>query len=386
MSITKFLKRELDIEALQDETVLSYFNDVISARTNSKKVYERIAHELSPFIYSATAVSEALTTVFGVKKSLPLEVFETFINSGKPVTIDTSLYKELQTGGKRIDSNNDFAILIDKTRSIVLFDRENNRVVVHNQQSDVLAIDVIRIIKSLIAINCERKGCIMLHASGIVFRETEGVLFLGDSRNGKTTILMEALSKFAADMLSCDTSILKLENDKLVARGWPSNFSVSIGTMYDYQSLHKFLPKEKRNLSYVEAWDIYDKHVLDTKEVIRSIGTKIQPECKIETMIALNFAPEVTTGITEVVERDTVARWLTKTYLGSRDPLYPNWHSFWAVDDEQINDNIAYFVDHILNNGLKFYQMNWAPGPEALLRRVESMWPYCKEIASTRKI
>jgi hypothetical protein len=305
---------------------------------------------------------------------------------GSVVTVDASLYKETSSRGFRFKGRRGYAIFVEKTRSVCLFRPDAGAIHVLNEDEDALARDTVRLVKSLVSLDAERRGHIILHASGAVLGGRQGVLFLGDSRNGKTTILLEVLDRFDAAMLSCDTSVLRLEEGRLVARGWPSNFSASIGTVFDYEGLSPLVPKDKRGLSYREAWDIFDKHVLDTMDVITCLGCSVVPEHPVHVLVCLRFDPSARTAIAPIGDCAAIQEWLTRVYLGSRDPLYPNWHGFWSVDDRGIDESIATFAERIANSGIRVYQMDWAPGPEALLRRVDELDRHSRKTAAMRGV
>lgn len=340
-------------------------------------IFLDIENKLSPFINLYQTNNQEITLSIQCFNEPAAESQVQKAKKGDEVIIDASLYKESSSNGRRYDLNEfEYLILVEKTNSLFDFNKKNKSIKVYNSDKEALSKDTIRLIKSLISLQCEANNAVMLHASGIVVGEKDAVLLLGDSRNGKTTILLEALTKFEGSMLSCDTSIIHKKDDKVIARGWPSNFSVSFGTMHDYEVLYKFLTGDKASLSYTQAWDIYDKHVLDAKEVVKSMATEFNPEAIVKTLIFLNFNPAAKTGIRQLLNKDEVAGWIKKVYLGSIDHLYPNWHKYIEISVQQIERNISSFVDSLYDNTIDVYEMNWAPSPESLLRRVSTLEPF----------
>jgi len=349
----------------------SYSGDLFAVRANSSSVIERLAAELSPFIVTTNPRSDLpLVTLTAIQESGNENLIRLLSQKGSEITVDASLYTDLSSRGRRLDFRDDYAILVEKTRTLHVFEPKERRITLFNPAESRLQCDLGRLLKSLISLHSEQRGHIMIHASGVVLADHIGVLFLGDSRNGKTTILLEVLSRFDADMLTCDTSILRVEDDHVVARGWPSNFSVFLGTMLDYPGLYPLFPEDKRHLTYNQAWDVFDKHVLESHKVAASLSTRIQSEQTVGAFVCLNFAPEAPTGLSLLEDRSTIGDWLQRVYLGSQDKAYPNWHGFWTIDDETISYNIENFVDHLANHGTPVYLLNWAPGPEQLLRKI----------------
>jgi hypothetical protein len=209
----------------------------------------------------------------------------------------------------------------------------------------------------------------MLHASGVV---TSGgcVLFAGDSRNGKTTTLLESMAGFEVAMLSCDTTIVAGVDSALRARGWPSSFSVSIGTMHDYADLHPHLEPEMRELGYAEAWGIHPKHVLDTHAVSTAASWELCPEAELRAIVALELSTEGKgVGISPLSDKG-LNEFLGGVMLGSADPLYPDWHRFWEHASGIRCRPLVDLGEWVRRGRLEAYSMRWAPHPQALLRRI----------------
>lgn len=357
---------------------ISYFSDFNPLEINAPDfIIKDIENKLSPFINIQDPTRYQSEVSIQSFQEEPEQNFIDKAAQGKDIVIDASLYKELSSAGKRYDINQDeYIISIKATGSLFLFNRKKKTIKIFNSNLEALSKDTLRLIKSLISLQCELSGAIMMHASCIVVGNNESVLFLGDSRNGKTTILLEALTKFEGTMLSCDTSLIEIRDNDVRVRGWPSNFSVSFGTMHDFKDLSGFLTSEKAALSYTNAWKIYDKHVLDTKKVIKTLNTEITPEASLKTLVFLNFDPGAETGISQLQARNKISAWIKKVYLGSLDELYPNWHKFWEISASKIEVNIESFVDLTIAKNIEVYEMNWAPAPESLLRKVNTLEPY----------
>lgn len=264
--------------------------------SNSESVITVLKRDVNPFIKILDTDlknnSDFLTSIYVLQSDCNDELLKKINNEGYEVVVDTSLYVELQSKGKRLDVEDGYLIVIEKTKSLFVFSNSKKEAYILNSDQGLLSRDLGRFLKGIISIKCEQQGYIMLHASGIVLENGDTVLFLADSRNGKTSILLEALTKFNAKMLSCDTSILKIEGQQIIARGWPSNFSVSIGTMHDYPVLFDFIPQDKRNITYNHAWDIFDKYVLKTAQVIDGLKSEIITQNPIKALVCLNFSPD----------------------------------------------------------------------------------------------
>jgi hypothetical protein len=325
---------------------------------------------------SACPTSTAIVSAEAL--AAPQELIEALSREPDTIQIDTSLYRDLASTGARVGTQSHYAIRITSTATVCVFDKDKNRIGLFNLEPEALERDLLRILKSLAMLSAELRGCLIVHASGVVLPDGRAALFLADSRNGKTTILLEALTKFRTAMLSCDTSILRLEGQDLLARGWPSNFSLSLGTAYDYLPLYSLLSQVDTGLDYATAWRVWDKRVLQTDAVLAALDCGLVPEAKVASVTCLRYDPTGTTGVLPIRSPDHLADWLRRTYLGSRDPLYPNWHRFLEVDDSQICAAINHYSERMFVAGVTAYEMCWAPSPESLLRMVPELEPHCR--------
>lgn len=324
---------------------------------------------LAPFMVSSTEEKEPTVIVraVGAEQHRLAEIVRA---RGKYIVIDASLYPESRSDGWRLELEDGWAIVIEKTGTLCMFWPAERTITVVSPSPGTLLCDTERTVKSLIGLYAEHRGFPIFHASGAVTHEG-AVLFLGDSRNGKTTILLHSLTGFRTRLLSCDTSVLRLEGSRLIARGWPSNFSLSVGTSHDFPSLLPLMSTAHASLSYTDAWEIYPKEVLRTHDVVGATATNFFPEAEVRALVAVCFKPDAPTGIERVDDVDALDEALDKVCLGSRDSLYPNWHGWWTPSDEDLSATIRGLARGALERDVGFHKMTWAPGPESLLRRVK---------------
>lgn len=356
--------------AAEGEEVLGYFDGVYGL-AGPPAMRERISERIAPFISDGAASVGATcapdVTISGVAAPAPLELCDRVRSEGERIEIDASLYPSA-TAGFRLAADDGILVLVEKTGSLCVLRPDERIAGVFNPTAENLELDLTRLAKSLVSLHCEARGMAMLHASGVV---TSGgcVLFAGDSRNGKTTTLLESMAGFDLALLSCDTSIVSETGSGLRARGWPSNFSVSIGTMLDFPDLHPHLDPSMRELGYAEAWGIHPKHVLDTHAVSAAAGWETRPEADLEVIVALELSTEGNGVGIAPCSGEQLDEFLAGVTLGSADPLYPDWHRYWqhaAVDRRPVVD----LGEWVRRGRLKAYSMRWAPPPQTLLRRI----------------
>ncbi len=347
---------------------LSYVDDSYLL-VGPRSIVAETTAAVAPFVCRAETAGAADATLCAIPEPPPAELRARVEAEGERIVVDASLYPSASEG-RRLDLGSQRLVLIEKTGSLCALAPGERLAGIFNGDPDRLAGDALRLLKSLVTLHCEARGMLVLHASGVVL-DGRCFLFAGDSRNGKTTTLLGALDRFDVDMLSCDTSVVWAGPEGLSVRGWPSNFSVSIGTMLDFESLLDHLEPQMRRLGYAEAWDIHPKHVLETSAVAAGAGWRIEPQARLDGVVALSFAPGGEVGL-EPLGGAALGEFLAGVTLGSRDALYPDWHGFWPralpATEPPLDLGAAVAAGQV-----EAWSMRWAPAPETLLRRIPAL-------------
>lgn len=342
----------------------------------SKMVADNIEQALAPFfsVSAQSSKADALITI----QLIPEPMQHKPTSPGQVLEVDTSLYKHLASSGRLWGDENHWQVHIELTDSWFSFDRNNQSVVMYQPDAAYALTDIVRLIKGLITTAVEQKGAIQLHASAVV-TDAGATVILGDMWQGKTTLLLELLANFRVKQLSCDTIVI---NKALSVRGWPSPFSMSHGTMADHPQLHPYIPKERLSLSYDALWKEAKKSVLTSQQVTALFETSIEPACeKIETCIIARFNPDGPIGTHEVNDIKALEAILRLVYLGSRDPIYHNWHRYIVCDNETLERNISQLAARLLSS-VQILEFNWAPSAESLFKRISSLAPAHKTLGA----
>ncbi|MET8679642.1 hypothetical protein ABZW18_19225 [Streptomyces sp. NPDC004647] len=341
----------------------------LAVASTSPDLVHGLTKGLDPFLPRAEPTEETDVRVIALAAD-PGDGVRSALAAGTETVVDASLYPT-NTPGRRTElGQGAHAVLVDRTRTVCLVLPREGTVCLLQPDEELLTLDTQRLVKGLATILAEAGDELVVHASAVVTPDGDALLFPGDSRNGKTTVLLHTLAHFEVAMLSCDTTFLRVDDEAMHARGWPSNFSLSTGTMHDFGFLRGLMTPRQRDLTYRQAWDIYPKEVLDTRDVLKAAGASVVPEAPVRAVVFLNFDPDATTRIRPVTELKEIRAWIEQVCLGSRDPLYPNWHGYREVPEEQLDRTVDRVARRITDR-LPVYQMDWAPGPDQLLRHVD---------------
>lgn len=353
-------------------------------------IVEAVTSELAPFFrFRPAGAGRPLLSLHVREAPLPEAVRQQTWDSGEEVAVDTSLYAHLASAGRRWRLDEGLLVRIDATATHFHFRDRPRQVSLYQPRRDLAIRDAVRAVKSLITPAVELAGGVQLHAAAVCRRRAAS-LILGDMWQGKTTLLLELLAEFEVDQLSCDTTVLLPRPDGSIrAHGWPSPFSVSHGTLADHAQLGRFFPPERRGADYDQLWREGRKTVLASEEVVAAFGRRLVPAAKsVATCLLVHFSPEERTRIERVGDVTVLANHLKTVYLGSRDPIYHNWHRYLVASDERIDGNIAKVSD-LLFEQTEVYEMWWAPSAASLMKRVPEFaraHPHLRRILSARRV
>ncbi|MBW4579571.1 MAG: hypothetical protein KME42_08375 [Tildeniella nuda ZEHNDER 1965/U140] len=350
----------------------------------SEDVLEGIANQVEPFFQFRNDNVGSLVLNLKVQLTEPPEhIAKTIKTKGKEVVVDTSLYAHLASKGSRWNIENGYIVCIDLTNTLFHFHAKTATVILYQQRQEHAILDAVRAIKSFFTASVEQSGGVQLHAAA-VRHEEQATIIMGDMWQGKTTLLLELLSEFEVDQLSCDTTVLLAsQNGQLRAYGWPSPFSVSHGTMADHQPLAPWFPKERRGIPYETLWNEGKKAILTSQNVVSAFNRRLVPSAdRVSTCIFVHFAPDLPTQIQRIFEIVSLTECLRTVYLGSRDPIYHDWHGYLPTGNELIDQNIDAVACNLLDQ-CEFFEMWWAPSASSLMKRIPSLaaaHPYLREI------
>lgn len=290
---------------------------------------------------------------------------------GTPVAVDSSLYPHLKSAGTWWGGPDEWWVRIEATGSVFAFARAEGATLFQPEAG--LAIrDAVRLVKSVLTVAAENRGAVQLHASA-VDTERGAVVLIGDMWQGKTTLLLELLAEFEADQVSCDTVVVRAHAGGVELSGWPSPFSVSHGTLVEHAQLAARLPPERQGVPYDTLWREGKKVVLTSREVVAAFDARLVPRStSIAACVLVEFAPASPTRLERMTDPRELTAAMRRMYLGSRDPIYHNWHRWLTAGDELIERNIVANAAELYERA-PVYRMVWAPGPRSLLKRVPAL-------------
>jgi hypothetical protein len=137
-------------------------------------------------------------------------------------------------------------------------------ITVSTQGDDLKAEElvIIELIRDLILKNEENHGVVVLHAT-CAYRDGLATLIIGPKGAGKSTTLLELVSKFDYLFMSGDKTFLWVEDGQLLASGWPDYPHLGLGTLSKYPKfISAFELSEQITAAQGDLWSTEHKRAI----------------------------------------------------------------------------------------------------------------------------
>lgn len=226
--------------------------------------------------------------------------------------------------GKKIERNGREYIYCVKTGSLLALDTKQKRITVMMNGQDPIQEELllIELIRDLVLKNEENNGVMVVHAT-CAYKDGESMLIVGPKGAGKSTTLLEFITKFGYLFMSGDKTFLWIENGQLLSSGWPDYPHLGLGTLSKYPELvSAFALQEKIQSAQGDLWSTEHKMAFDfhtfqkiiphaPKSVISPVGCIIYPQlfasnsCSLEK--TLDHVSKLTPHIERMFDKDSVS-------------------------------------------------------------------------------
>lgn len=188
-----------------------------------------------------------------------------------------------------------------KTGTFIAFDPTNKKITIsvkstETEQDELIFIELIR---DLILKNEENHGVVVLHATS-AYKNGNASMIIGPKGAGKSTTLLELVSKLDYQFMSGDKTFLWVEDGQLLAAGWPDYPHLGLGTLSKYPKfVEQFRLSEQIEAAKNTLWSTDHKMAVDPKffnqviqftkpGLIATVGSMIYPtlypsnECSVK--------------------------------------------------------------------------------------------------------
>ncbi|MDR4432792.1 hypothetical protein [Bacillus tequilensis] len=186
-------------------------------------------------------------------------------HNGEDIYIRKSATEYFTIPCKRVTVEGIEYVKCTKTDTILSFDRENKKIIISTQlqnaeQDELVFIEFIR---DLVLKNEENHGVAVVHATSAL-KDDKATLIIGSKGKGKSTLLLELVSKHGYKLISGDKTFLWIEDGKLRAAGWPDYPHLGLGTLSKYPEFVEYFGLSHQIESVKEnLWSTEHKMAID---------------------------------------------------------------------------------------------------------------------------
>lgn len=242
-----------------------------------------------------------------------------------------SMYKPKNTPKETriglVTKEDDETILIwgKTTGSIIVISIGDRRIAIYNPDIFQAAQEGVRTVRDqLVVRRCERDGGLAVHSACISDKAGRGILFVGKSGSGKTTVFMECIANSSLYFgLTCERTLVyrEKEGDRLGVIGIPERINVFPGSLKIFPQLSGLMPVR---VPLGGEWERPHKVKVHWRDLFGPLGASVPiGSVRLEAVVFPEYVGD-NEGIRRM-ERGKVERELLPEVLSFDDQMRVNW-------------------------------------------------------------
>jgi hypothetical protein len=366
---------------------LSFYDIKINLDINAQEVVTFLKAYFVPFFDWKEEFNENADCLITVKVCDPI-LKSDFINISEFIVDDSKGFLAMK--GQSVNFGSFPCIKLNPMNVLVTVNNKQHEIVIEGNTEDRLKTPVLRVIEDFTLIEVEKRGGIVLHASGIVV-DSNAVIAVGNKGAGKSSLLCTSLDEFECDKISNDNIVLVLVNNEIIVRGWPSFAKLAMGTIASSRILAPYFPKEKLSLleSTNALWNEYEKVIFYPSQICEIFGSSIVPEARLTTLLFPNYST-TDIGNFKLADRRDLMNLLKKNLQGSFNTKHQNWLQINKVDKKQVLESLDKIFP-ILEKQVVCFHVDWGKSLAQLflefdiMRKVNKAFIKCSVAAPRNK-
>lgn len=226
------------------------------------------------------------------------------------------------------------------------------------------------VVRELIYRESENRDCICFHAASCRIKQN-GVVLIGDSGAGKTSLLVALMEKFKGDFISNDRALISADLDIFPL---PMPVRISPGTIISNDRLHNFIVSNAPQLCRFSAEQIKEinqrnfknspkKLELSPKEISECFSVKRLASAKLKMIIIPKYDPHNCGMLMETIDFKSAKDFLLRNCFTPNDPL---WITPWFGRRSINFTDVLNIIDGIIQK-IPVYRIVF--GPDVYLNR-----------------
>jgi hypothetical protein len=232
------------LKLIEDQTeILRYSYSMNGIKVNLKCQDETIADEVHSYLFRNITSSQSISAnVTWEVVCISSSINKVDEDIGEKLVIHynsvpTYGYVLSQTMDNKYIYNERYKtyVLVNKTKRKIYIIGQKENGYLYPKRISYIAAEVYNVIRSVLQIEMENKGAIILHGSSMTINN-KGIVFLGSKGSGKTTSLIASVLKRVVSYMSNDRVFVYSENNKVKINGWPSTCRITMDAVNLFQN------------------------------------------------------------------------------------------------------------------------------------------------------
>ena len=158
----------------------------------------------------------------------------------------------------------------------------------------------------------ESKGALFLHSSGVSI-DNNGILFIGNKGNGKTTNMLYMLERENVSYISNDNAALMPTENRTDIIAAPTRMNIRIGTLENNQHLKEKLWNSINIYQYYDLLNNYnetntnERLLLSLEDLKTNLGIKESPIVKLNSIVYTQYDKNTKFDMKRITTNDMLA-------------------------------------------------------------------------------
>lgn len=264
---------------LMDDLVFNYFDEKIIKLSAPKGLISRIQNCIENDNYNISNPNGSIS----IKEASP------FSSIKKDNSLPYSFFKSNYT---KPYSGRDYYRYGTKTKTIWKINK-NFKVLNYLKNDESSALICLR---SNIY-NCSKLNTTLLIHGSLISKNNQGILICGNSRSGKTSLMLHFLEKYGADFVSDESVLVSFEGNSFIGRYVPKTIRVRFGNIvnspldyllsdYNQADATQYIDDDAiQNIIFKKAFHVDAGLAISRKQLVKTYGVCSKSTVKIERII-----------------------------------------------------------------------------------------------------
>ncbi len=344
--------------ALFDRFCIQVFTGQVSG-SKTLAMVEKYFSPFVPFAKSDPGLPVALRVVVRLQDSLADKARKAAQGPVAPVVIDRS-DSFLRMSGEYRDDGAVRTVWVAQPPLRIAIDTQRASVEITATRVEDVLTPLIRVIEDTAIDRLEKAGHVFVHGSGVVGQEG-AVVFIGQKRSGKSTMMLKSIESFGARFLTSDNILLQRVDDRVIARGWVGFCNLDYGSVVEHGFLRAFLALSwrHRRIPPSDWWGRLGKMSVFTEELVGAAGAVVAQEAPLRQVVVPTFSDDAPRNAPIMAK--SLGELMSHNIQGSQHPNRDDdWMGWRNLDHAALKTALIRIFDGA-TGGIDGRELKWGP-------------------------